>query len=194
MPWILSLVAALTLLEAGSVAAATLRIDEEGLLLGAQDVLVAGVLHDVEFVSGRCIDLFSFCNEAEDFLFQSESAADAAASALLEQVLVDGPLGNFDSDPARMAGCNPATVRCGARTPWRQNPQAVLYVDVIETINGYAVGEFGDRIESVTVRRDFDTYGRNVVYAVWTVVPEPGTALLLGFGLVGLAGCPRAGT
>jgi hypothetical protein len=42
-----------------------------GQLIGASDVLVDGSLYDVRFLDGSCITLYSRCDEASDFTFQT---------------------------------------------------------------------------------------------------------------------------
>ena len=87
-----------------------------GGLLGATGVLVDGKFYDVDFVDGTCPDVFGVCDEAH-FAFTTASTALAASKALLDQVLLDGPLGNFDSNPMLTNGCF-VTTSCWALTPY----------------------------------------------------------------------------
>ena len=89
--------------------AATLIVDGAGRLIGAADVDVGGTLYDVEFADGSCTSLFDGCDSIDDFTFVTQAEATAAAQALLDQVLVDGPAGQFDSVPSQVAGCAGAT-------------------------------------------------------------------------------------
>ena len=65
-----------------------------------------GNLYDVQFLDGTCIGLYNGCDEISDFTFQTQSSAALASQALLDQVFLDGPLGNFDSDPTLTFGCS----------------------------------------------------------------------------------------
>jgi hypothetical protein len=69
-----------------------------GKLFGATEVLVDGYLYDVSFVDGTCIDLFLGCDTNSDFTFHTPGEGVLASQALIDQVLLDGPLGNFHSD------------------------------------------------------------------------------------------------
>lgn len=100
-----TLAAALGVLGATSSFAATLTLTVVGgQLLGAKNVDVNGALYDVEFVDGTCVALFEGCNSDSDFVFSTFQQANMAAQSLLETVFLDGPLGNFDSDPDLTAG------------------------------------------------------------------------------------------
>lgn len=96
--------------------AATLNVDSSGQLTGATNVDVGGSLYTVTFVAGNCIANFSGCDSASDFAFNSKSAADAAAQALLDQVFI----GAFDSAPEDTFGCgSPAPFGgCAALVPY----------------------------------------------------------------------------
>lgn len=90
--------------------AAMLRLDSRGLLLGANDVDVDGVLYDVTFASSPCDALpgsipGSIAWDCGDLTFSDGPSAAAAGQALLDQVLVDGPAGAFDSSPEFVNGC-----------------------------------------------------------------------------------------
>ena len=76
-----------------------------GQLMGASSVLVDGALYDVQFVDGTCIDLYNGCDDTSDFTFQTEASAALASQALLDQVFIDGPAGDFDSDPYLSFSC-----------------------------------------------------------------------------------------
>ena len=96
---------------AGSAeASAILIVDSNGILLGATGVTVDGAPYDVEFLDGTCVAVFSGCDVASDFQFQTQGAAGVAAQALLDQVLLDGPLGQFDSSPALTNDCSRPTL------------------------------------------------------------------------------------
>ncbi|MEJ6393691.1 VPLPA-CTERM sorting domain-containing protein [Gymnodinialimonas sp. 2305UL16-5] len=75
-----------------------------GQLVGASNVEVNGALYDVEFVDGTCAALFDGCDAQSDFIFSTLDQALAAGRSLSETVFLDGPLGNFDSDPSLTAG------------------------------------------------------------------------------------------
>lgn len=101
----LALAAALAALTATSGLAATVQLNVVGgQLLGASNVEVNGTLYDVEFVDGSCVALFSGCDDVSDFAFSTFQQARAAAQSLGESVFLDGPLGDFDSDPGLTAG------------------------------------------------------------------------------------------
>jgi hypothetical protein len=178
----------------GGVHAAPVLQITGGILTGAGGVNVNGTLYAVSFQDGTCIGLFSGCDSSSDFAFggTSASAAFAASQALLDQVFLDGPLGNFDSNPALTRGCADGTGAgfCAILTP----------VDFLVN-NVYAQNtrlELGDvvRVAFTLPAEDlvrFDT----VVYAVWslqgmpppvTPVPEPPIIALLLVGATALAG------
>lgn len=171
-------------LLAPAAGAATLDV-RGGVLYGAGGVVVNGAVYDVQFVDGTCIGLFSGCDAAQDFPFAGFATAVAASQALLDQVFLDGPQGDFDSNPTLTRGCEAAFQigQCSVFTPLDTLVNNVLAnnntvpafdsVGAAFTLNGEHLGPYG-----------------TVVYGVWTpAVPEPATALL---GLLGGAALLRA--
>jgi hypothetical protein len=157
---------------------------------------VDGNLYDVQFLDGSCIDLYTGCDEASNFTFQTEASATLASQALLDQVLLDGVDGQFDSFTELTNGC-PSPGHClvltiypvinplGQSIPiWLTVNQSLTEPDYT-TING--IGPLGV-ISDIQISTSGDP---RAVYAVWSPVPEPSTALLLSLGLTGLAGKGR---
>ena len=121
-----SLAGLLLLVFCHSAAAGAATLDVVGgQLLGASGVLVDGELYDVEFIDGSCIALFSGCDSSTDFAFANEAGGLAAATALANQVFLDGPEGNFDTLPGLTFGCGDATL-CEAYIPYATNGTTLL--------------------------------------------------------------------
>jgi hypothetical protein len=181
-------------LNANAWAAPILDV-QGGQLMGASGVDVGGTLYDVEFRDGTCIELFAGCDSAEDFLvLASEGEAGMAAQALLDQVLVDGPSGSFDSFPEFTNGLGDGEnfLHSGRilTVYWSEN---ILSADGFVTDNGDGISMF-DEVRGpdlgLNLILDWDTADEpGYVYAVWSthVVPEPSTTLLVAIGLTGLA-------
>jgi hypothetical protein len=177
--------AAVLVLVAGGAQAATLNV-VGGQLLGASGVDVGGTLYNVEFLDGTCIALYNGCDSLSDFTFQTIADATLASQALLDQVFVDGT-DLFDTDPELTFGCADVTT-CVAFTPYAgigHEPWAdiaLMYAQNSDPLlAGNAIG-FNQRSPSLDMSTNVTR-----VYAVWTPVPEPNTALLLSLGLTGLA-------
>jgi hypothetical protein len=83
-------------LSVSSVNAATYNVSG-GELIGAFDVSVGGNLYDVIFEDGTCVTLFSGCDRLSDFTFKTESDADAASQALIDDLFSDD--GVYDTNP-----------------------------------------------------------------------------------------------
>jgi len=179
-----ALVASLFIATSGAHAA-TLNV-VGGQLLGASGVDVGGTLYDVEFLDGTCIALFGGCDELSDFSFTSMAAATQASQALLDQVFIDGTGGNFDTQPSLTNGCaNPSS--CYAITPYGLIP--VSHAAIGTALNLVGVDSASNDVYPIPVDTTSDP---GVVYASWSVVPEPGTGILLALGLFGLAARHRS--
>ncbi len=163
-----------------------------GILTGATGVEVGGELYNVEFRDGSCVGLFSQCDAAADFVFQSSVTASAASRALLDSVLVDGPSGMFDSIAALTRGC--ARQDCILLTPYAIE---VLPVASPRAVLGSVAQNFSIGTDSVfptaayAVENDFEN-DPFATFAIWTragipPVPEPGKLALFGAGLLVLA-------
>lgn len=144
-----------------------------GQLMGANDVEVMGLFYDVDFIDGRCIDLYGGCDGPDDFTFKNVTEADAASSALLVQVLIDDTGLGLDTHPEYTNGLEDwekgwiltpygTGVGGGARSTYVAN-------NTNEALDGiYHVEDFPKTLH--TSERD------RVVWAVWTphqAVPEP---------------------
>jgi hypothetical protein len=176
--------AALAIALASPAGAATLITNGNGKLTGATGVTVYGTSYDVEFVEGTCLSLFGGCDNASDFNFGPE--AEFAAQALFDQVFIDGPAGQFDTNPGQVFGCSG---ECSILIPW-------LTVDGVFTA-AYAYNATLDAadltglVSQNLIDRYDTTSDRFAVFARFTpsaaAVPEPSTwaMMLLGFGAMG---------
>ncbi len=121
------------------------QLDGTGQLLGARHVEIDGLLYDVAFVDGLCVNLFTGSNNTSDFApFTTPAAALAAAEALLAQVFIDSGYGSrsparLDAVPTLTFGCdNPFS--CYVHIPYAANlsPQADQLVSYAVAINPYS--------------------------------------------------------
>jgi len=173
-------------------AAAVLLVDGNGQLTGANGVDVGGTLFDVTFVDGTCIALFDGCDAASDFDFTDQATAELAAQALLNQVFIDGPAGNFDTDFSSIFGCG-SPVFCEALVPFLTRGSSF---DAIGATNDEF--EFLDEIsllDFINAQNDFSQIDSSV-FASFTEqsvseVPLPAAAWMFLAGLGGLSAARR---
>lgn len=169
--------------------AATLHIDGTGQLTGASGVSVGGSLYDVAFVDGTCSGLFDGCDETSDFFFTNRGDADAASQALLDQVFVDGPTGQFDSLPYLTNGIETTLYSGYVYTPYGFLQGPAFY----SSVAGNSASESGDGVFATLTSGQGYTRDTSLtdsaVFAVWRVsaVPLPASLPLLIAGLGGLA-------
>ncbi|MBI3348514.1 MAG: hypothetical protein HY020_15070 [Burkholderiales bacterium] len=205
--WWAAVAALPALLAAGpACAAVVLTVGASGRLVGAAGVDVGGVLYEVAFVDGTCNAVFSDCQAGAPnaFAFQTQASAHVASQALIDQVFLDGPQGNFDSDLGLMSGCTSTRI-CDAITPYGTFTfQGTTYVRDNGARNMAAAGD-GVIDAEINVETYFDLagdlgVGPNFVWAVWTPatvtvdpppatggqLPLPGTLALVSLGLAAL--------
>lgn len=167
----------------GSASAAVLLVDGNGELTGANGVDVGGTLYDVRFVDGTCSSVFSGCDSDSDFTFATTADAFVASRALLDQVLLDGIAGNFDTIPSLTVGCEPGAGDVGEGEICHIGTPAFAVGIMIAARNATQDDTF--RIS------DIGEVGPADVYAVWSPaaqsVPEPSAFACLGVGLLALA-------
>ena len=181
----------LAMLGSQQAEAAVLNVDQStGQLLGAYGVDVDGTLYNVSFLDGSCVGLFNGCDEPSDFAFGGTGfdGTAMAAEALLAQVFVDGPQGNFDSMPSLTAGCTSLT-SCSAQIPGAiAGPFGTAAVNAA----GMAADSFFDFGQANPI---FDTAtNARITWAVFTPtspVPLPPAVLLLLAAIATLAGVAR---
>jgi hypothetical protein len=206
-------ISALALAAVVAQAGVVLSIDSAGRLLGASGVLVNGTSYDVQFKDGNCSDLYSGCDGAGDFVFNTQELARDASLALLNQVF--NAFSTYDLAPDLTNGCPPRyyayywgqwQAGCTVLTPFKVmasigNPELQVanfimnndirdYYDMVPALNNNLImGQFSDTNSGYA----YSPY----IYAVWSAggqtrvlagtVPEPGSFALLGlgFGLLG---------
>ena len=153
--------------------------------MGATGVDVSGALYDVAFTGASCAAAFDGCDEDADFgpFAGDEALALAAAQALLDQVLIDGPDGMFDSNPDDVLGCD-LPQACAVRIPFQM---------VGASWNGALANNVwsGSMLSDITVVSSAGpgTVSEGSTLAVFTPVapvPLPASGLLGLFGLAAL--------
>ena len=167
--------------------AAELLVDN-GVLTGARHVLVGTTFYDVTFKDGTCESLFSGCNNS-----QGSGISDSdrlAPKALLDQVLIDGPAGQFDSHPELTRGC--VDTSCTVVT-------LVGYLNGLSRTHD-ATNRSGSNADFVSGFPSdhgpgFDTTTMaGTTFALWTLsapVPEPSAFLMGGMGLAVIVAMQR---
>ncbi|SFQ95662.1 VPLPA-CTERM sorting domain-containing protein [Poseidonocella sedimentorum] len=177
-------------LSAGASHAATLIVSS-GKLTGATGVDVGGTLYDVTFADGSCASLYGGCTDAT-IPFSTAADGTAASEALLDQVLLDGPPGNFDTDPTTLVGITSVSA-AQIYTPYARNSDPTIpTVHIVLAYNSNTVTAGDSTIGGTVYNIIGDTTGQtDRLYAVWslsavTPVPLPAGGLLLLTGLAGL--------
>ena len=163
--------------------AATLIVNSSGILTGAAGVDVGGTSYDVEFVSGSCTEVFGTCSQAS-FAFKGVTSARSAGQALLDQVLLNVPQGQFDSQPNLTNGC-PLSNECIIEIPYTTVlVGSTPFVSTIEAVN------FSSSASDIVIGSTYVTSVR-LPFARFTLSPAPEPAtwamMLAGFGAIGAA-------
>ena len=185
-----SLRAALLLLAipfAAVLNASTPVVNSSGQLTGATGVNVNGSFYDVTFAEGSCNSLFGGCDPGL-FTFHDQTSALAAAQALLDQVFLDVPAGNFGSNPTLTFGCL-SPIECESLIPFHIDSPTLFIAagpfnfisDVFDfTHGGYVLSKALDTV-------DYDNFTFALFTPVVPGVPEPATWLMMlfGFGAIG---------
>lgn len=156
------------------------QVNVNGILTGAKNVDVGGKLFDVAFVDGTCIDVFSGCDSNEDFAIRG------SFGALLDQVFVDTPIGNFGSHPGLISGCGDLEI-CFLLVPIGLGDEFHRFLVFVDSlcIPGGGCGEGG----ATNIETDYSQDPQQT-WAVWSPsqneVDSPGTMLCLGIGRLAL--------
>lgn len=176
-----------------------------GQLVGVNNVDVGGTLYNVDFLNGSCATNFSGCdNPAQDFAFQNSVNATAAASALRDQVFVNGS-NLFDSVPSLTFGCPDLSIACFFHIPFGLTTDPVVQSIVFRNTNLVAntgTGFSGDAIftgSPILPTHTFIESPFHTITSVWarfspaaTVpVPEPASMAIFSLGLLGLGYASR---
>lgn len=173
--------AALAASAMAAQSAPVLQIDGAGKLAGALGVTIGANTYNVAFVDGLCAAVYSGCDEASDFLFQTQADANAASQAIIAQVLETAAGALFDAQPDMTVGCSDQNY-CWLVTHFWQANSGPRNMNVLNQVASNSLG--GPYFDpDASIRAD-------LTYAVWTradnTVPTPGTLALAGLGL-GLA-------
>jgi hypothetical protein len=154
-----------------------------GMLLGATGVVVNAQTYDVTFQDGTCQALFSACDQASDFAFNTLPDAQAAALALMNQVFLDIPPDFFDTQVQLTVGCTAIGGACFIFVPYA--------TDGVTASLGAAKNmsiEPSDGVTTASLAVNADTTIQpDQTWAIFTLaaaVPEPGT---IGLTMLGLA-------
>lgn len=175
-------------------AAPILLVDSNGILTGAKNVDVGGTLYDVTILDGSCDMIFDGCDNAS-FTFKTLETAAVAAQALVDQVLLDSELGQFDSNPGTVSGCTNVE-NCHIAIPYWSYYYDGTDMRAFDSRSAYnsAPGGYGDGAGGVygpaaTDMRfiDFITFARFELSSPAVDVPEPASIALFGLAMAGLA-------
>lgn len=180
------LVTVCTLAFTAHATAAPILLVSNGILTGATGVVVGAKLYDVTFADGTCSSLFNGCKQS-DLPFSNSLDAFLAFKALLDQVLIDGPQGNFDSVPSKTFGCTNVS-QCNTYIPYEVNA-GLYYAAKLEN--------FGSNLIDIRSPRATLSMGFNSTsnlftnFAVFTPtaadIPEPSSIALISLAMAGLA-------
>ncbi len=172
----LALLSFISLLFSGQAQAVVLNVNSSGKLTGAAGVKVGLNYYDVEFLSGTCIQIFSGCDSLDDLFFKDGSLAQAASQALLDQVLIDGSQGLFDSQPTLLPITNSSSIVANIFTPYNVDMSANTVS--IRSARNYS-GEVADTIVTLNLSRAGPS--SSSVYAKWSLAtPVPAPLPILG--------------